>query len=431
MIRGSVILTRPAVFVEDSTGGVEIQSDSAAALKIGDEVEVTGEVNLDNFSPVIRKARFRLLREAVPVSPSVIAANQVAEGLYDSRFVQLEGYLRSISEEQDGALTLDLEAGPQSFHALLPPGRSRVLLHRLAQDSRLRLKGVSVVDARFNRAADPFVILVRSAEDVEVVAGPPWWRPSNLILATLVGLGLIFACNYLYLLAKHWRYRAVAEERERLANEIHDTLAQSFAGIGFQLQAIRNSVPRGAERLESQVDLAISMARTSHGEARRSIASLRPKSLGPTGLLPALQDCAKQMIKNGNVRVEIYGEDDNRAVPTRIPTRIKDTLYLIGQEAIANSIRHADPGVIRLTLQRTREFICLSIEDDGQGFIAGSQHAGFGLLGMRKRAESIEATLTISSTPGSGTLVEVKSPTRSHFLLRFWPRPRLSFTEDI
>lgn len=429
-VRGSVVLIRPAVYVQDSTGGVEIQSDNASknatGLKIGDEVEVTGEVTLDKFSPVIRKARFRLLRESVPVSPAVIAANQIAEGLYDSRFVQVEGYLRTISEGKDDALTLDLDAGTQSFRAILPPGRSRSLLQRLAQESRLRLRGVSVVDARFNKEADPFVILVRSAEDVEVMAGPPWWRPSTLILASLAGLTLIFIFNHLYLLAKHWRLRAVAEERERLANEIHDTLAQSFAGIGFQLQAIRNSVPHGAELLESQVDLAISMARTSHGEARRSIASLRPKSLGPTCLLLALRECAERMVKNGNVTVEADGADGGRTVPPRI----KDTLYLIGQEAIANSIRHAAPGAIRIRLQRSRESICLSVEDDGQGFIADSHYTGFGILGMRKRAESISATLTVKSAPESGTRVEVKAPIRSHLLFGLWQRPRLSAIRD-
>jgi signal transduction histidine kinase len=425
-VRGSVVLIRPAVYVQDSTGGVEIQADSATTLKIGDEVEVTGEVDIEKFSPVIRKAGLRLLRESVPVSPVVLTANQVAEGQYDSRFVQVEGYLRTVSVGNDDAITMDLDAGAQSFRAILPPGRSRSLLRRLAQESRLRLRGVSVVDARFNKGADPFVILVRSAQDVEVVAGPPWWRPSTLILASLAGLTLIFIFNHLYLLAKHWRLREVADERERLANEIHDTLAQSFAGIGFQLQAIRNSLPHGAELLESQVDLAISMARTSHGEARRSIANLRPKSLGPTGLLPALRECAERMVKNGNVTVEAYGADGSRIVPPRI----KDTLYLIGQEAIANSIRHAAPGAIRIRLQRTHESICLSVEDDGQGFIADSHYTGFGILGMRKRAESISATLTVKSAPESGTRVEVKAPIRSHLLFGLWQRPRLSAIRD-
>jgi len=423
-VRGSVILIRPAIYVQDSTGGVEIQHDNATTLKIGDEVEVTGEVDLDKYSPVIRKARLRLLRETTPVSPVVLTANQVAEAQYDSRFVQVEGFLRTMSEGNDGAITLDLEAGAQSFRAILSPGRSKSLLQRLARESRLRLRGVSVVDARFNKEADPFVILVRSAEDVEVLAGPPWWRPSTLILATLTCLTLIFIFNHLYLLAKHWRLRAVADERERLANEIHDTLAQSFAGIGFQLQAIRNSLPHGAELLKSQVDLAISMARSSHVESRRSIADLRPKSLVGVGLLPALRECAERMVKNGNLTVEAYGEDGGR----NAPPRIKDTLYLIGQEAIANSIRHAAPDTIRIRLQRTREFIYLSVEDDGQGFMTDRHYTGFGILGMHKRAESISATLTVKSAPGSGTRVEVKAPIRSHFLLGIWPRLRLSAT---
>jgi signal transduction histidine kinase len=375
--------------VQDSIrGGVEIQSESTIPLKIGDEVEVTGEIGLDKVSPVMRNARFRLLREAVPVSPMVVTANQVAEGNYDGMFVQVDGYLRAISTEKDNALTMRLEAGTQSFRAILPAGRSRSHLQGLALQSRLRVRGVSVVDNRFNMAIDPFAILVRSAEDVDVVAGPPWWRPSTLIFAILVGLGLIFTLNHLILLAKHWRLRAVAEERERLAHEIHDTLAQSFAGIGFQLQAIRNSMPRDAQILERQVDQAMLMARTSHEEARRSIASLRPESLGHVGLLPALRECAERMVKSGNVKVETSGEDDGRVVPPQI----KDTLFRIGQEAIANSIRHADPDTIRIRLQQQRASLCLSVEDNGHGFIVDSDHAGFGLLGMHKRAESISAS---------------------------------------
>lgn len=420
-IRGSVVLTRPTLYVQDSTASVEVQPDANTPLKIGDEVEVTGEVNLDKYSPVIRKARIRLLREAIPVSPVVVTANQIAEGYYDGRFVQVDAYLRTISPGNDGSQRLYLDAGTQSFHAILPPGRSGSHLGRLAIESRLRLQGISVLDPRFNQDADPFVILVRSAEDVEVVAGPPWWRPSTLIFAILVGLALIFAINHLYLLAKHWRLRAVAEERERLAHEIHDTLAQSFAGIGFQLQAIRNSLPRGASVLERQVDLAMSMARTSHGEARRSIASLRPECVGSIGLLPALRDCAERMVQNGNVAVETFGEDGVRAVPPRI----RDTFYRIGQEAIVNSIRHAAPGTIRIRLQRTRASICLSVEDDGDGFVADSDHAGFGLLGMRKRADSISAALIVRSTPGSGTRVEVRAAVGSRLLLGLW-RPRHS-----
>ena len=120
-VRGSVVLTRPTIYLQDSTGGVEMQSDSLMPLKIGDEVEVSGEVDLHGFNPVIRKARLRSLRESVPVSPVATAANQVAAGGYDGRFVQVEGLLNTISMEKHGTLKLDLDAGTQSFHAIMPP----------------------------------------------------------------------------------------------------------------------------------------------------------------------------------------------------------------------------------------------------------------------------------------------------------------------
>ena len=415
-IRGTVVLIRPAIFVEDSLGGgIEVQTDGPTPVKIGDEVEVTGEVNLEGLNPTLRKARVRLLGQSVPIQPLSLTANQIAEGHYDGWFVQVEGHLHAKSEK-DGRVTLDLDAGTQSFHAILPPGRSRSHAQDLALQSRLRLRGVSVVDPRYNTAADPFVILVRSAEDVDVVAGPPWYRPSNLILGGLVALALVFTLNYLYLLANHWRLRTVAEERERLAHEIHDTLAQSFAGIGFQLQAIRNSLLGGAPVLERQVDRAMLMARTSHEEARRSIANLHPASLGHMGLLPALRECAERMVSSGKVRVETEGEDEGRMVPLHV----KDTLFRIGQEAIANSIRHAEPDTIRIRLHQQGAFLVLSVEDDGHGFIADGDHAGFGLLGMQKRAERISAILTVRSAPGRGTQVEVKAATGSSFLSVLW-----------
>jgi signal transduction histidine kinase len=117
------------------------------------------------------------------------------------------------------------------------------------------------------------------------------------------------------------------------------------------------------------------------------------------------------MIKNGKVKVETQGEEHVRDVPLHV----KDTLFRIGQEAIANSVRHAVPRTIRITLQQQRATLCLSVEDDGGGFTTDSNHAGFGLLGMRRRAESISAALVIRSTPGSGTQVEVKAAVRPYF----------------
>jgi signal transduction histidine kinase len=137
---------------------------------------------------------------------------------------------------------------------------------------------------------------------------------------------------------KNWRLRAIAEERERLALQIHDTLAQSFAGIGYQLQAIRNTIPEGNEIFEQRVDLAMSMARNSHEEARRCIANLRPESLEQVVLLPALRGYAELMVKNGAVKIEVLPGSDGRG----LPPRVRDALFRIGKEAIANAVRHAN-----------------------------------------------------------------------------------------
>ena len=97
---------------------------------------------------------------------------------------------------------------------------------------------------------------------------------------------LPFAALAIVMMARHWRRRIVAEERARLALEIHDTLSPSFAGIGFQLPAIRNSIPANAHGLEQQVDLAIELTRSSHEEARRSIARLLRRRSATPGSFP-------------------------------------------------------------------------------------------------------------------------------------------------
>ena len=122
-------------------GRVQIQTSDAVPLKIGDTVEVTGEVNLDRFSPVIRNAQIRLLSESVPIPPAVLTANQLASGTYDGTFVQVEGYLSSTSVGKDGSLILYMDAGTQLFRVLLPAGRSRSRLRDIAVDEPAAHKG--------------------------------------------------------------------------------------------------------------------------------------------------------------------------------------------------------------------------------------------------------------------------------------------------
>jgi signal transduction histidine kinase len=314
-------------------------------------------------------------------------------------------------------MILDLQESEQSFRAIMNPGRGDVIFRKLKKNSLLRLRGVCVVDSEYTHNLTPFVLLLRSADDVNVLAGPPWWSVGHLAVITVVALILVLAAQVLYSRVEHWRLRAVLEERERLAHEIHDTIAQSFAGIGFQLQAIRNDLQDKNATVHRHLDLACDLVRHSHDEARRSIATLRPESLESIGLLPALDRCARRMVEGGSVHVRISNGGGTRP----IPVRTSDALYKIGQEAIANAIRHANPTWLSIILRYEKSELHLVVEDDGAGFTAGGEFLGFGLQGMRKRAESISAELEIESTPGNGTRVRVTAPLPPRFTFKAWP----------
>jgi signal transduction histidine kinase len=402
-VRGVVILTAPKLYVEDHTGGIAVEPSSSPALKIGDEVEVSGLVEPHAFSSVLKAARVRLLWEAAPDPPLSITANQAASGAFDAMFIQTEGRLKERPARDGNTVSLDLEREQQEFRAVLNAGRSAPRLSDVYPGSTLRLRGICTSDPRWTRNLTPFVLLVRSASDISVIAGPPWWSWSTLIPFAVIALVFIGAGYHVLVLARHWRLQAILEERSRLAHEIHDTLAQSFAGISFQLQAIRTSMPPNQPILEEQVRVACDLVRHSHEEARRGIARLRPESLQDNGLLPALQAAAAHMVGSGKILVKARREGN----AVSIPLRISDTLFRIGQEAIANAVQHADASVIRISAVYHRSTLRLSIEDDGCGFDAEAPHGGFGLVGMKERARSIDAQLAIVSRPGAGTRVEV------------------------
>lgn len=406
LVRGIVVLTAPSLYVQDTTGGVKIEPEGGPSLKIGDEVEASGIVEPHEFSAVLKHANIRLLWEGSPVPPFSVTAGQAATGAYDASFIQTDGQLTARRTDANGETILNLEQGPQEFQARLKPGRSISHVRNLRTGSTLRLRGICSVDPGLTGNVTPFVLLVPSSEDLQVIAGPPWWSWSTLIPLGLMLFAASAGVHHAYVLAKHWRLRAVVDERERLAHEIHDTLAQSFAGLAFQLQAIRNSMHSEFPVLEQQVLLACDLVRHSHEEARRSIASLRPQTLESVGLLVALQACAAKMVRHGNVQIVTSSKGN----PQALPLRTKDTLFRIGQEAIANALHHAEPKTIVITTVYDSGVVRLRIEDDGNGFSPESETRGFGLNGMRKRAESISADFRLVSAPASGTLVEIAAP---------------------
>lgn len=417
-IRGSVILTAPMLFVQDSTGGISVPEPISPSLKVGDQVEVTGQIHTTDFTTSLEHATVHALWEGTPMPAVTVSASQAATGAFDATFIEVEGRLRKKEQGPNNTLVFDFDAGPQSFRAIMNRGRGDYLFAKLKPNSLLRLRGVCAVNSVYTHNLTPFVLLLRSPEDVDVLAKPPWFSAGHLIAIGFGLLTLALVANYFYTRVEHWRLRAVLEERERLAHEMHDTLAQSFAGIGFQLEAIRNGIPEGFPVTHQQLDLATDLVRHSHEEARRSIAILRPESLESGDLLKALELCAKRMVEGGSVKISTASYGEARG----LPLRITDTLYRIGQEAIANAVRHAHPSTIQISLQYTRNLVTMMIVDDGAGFAPNGSLRGFGIRGMRKRAAGISAKFEIAGVPGAGTQVRVDVLLPPRITWLSWPQ---------
>jgi signal transduction histidine kinase len=198
---------------------------------------------------------------------------------------------------------------------------------------------------------------------------------------------------------------AVSRERNRLAHELHDTLAHGLSSVAVQLEAMRalwNSQPDTVHRMLAE---ALSATRGALGEARRAIRALRASPLEELGLAGALRALAQTEAARGGLNLELD-------VPQSMEGLERDAehaLYRIAAEALANVLRHADARRVRVSLRDTGGLVRLEIADDGRGFDVGALagDARFGLYGMGERSRIIGAKLAIESAAGNGTTVRV------------------------
>ena len=209
------------------------------------------------------------------------------------------------------------------------------------------------------------------------------------------------------------REAGIADERRRLAAEIHDTIAQGLTGIIAQLQAVATTSDHEAVR--EHVDRATELARHSLGEARRSVHNLAPAGLSYDGLPEALRKTVDQWADRTGVPTEFT----LTGTAEHLHGEVSATLLRITQEALANVSKHAAATRVGVTLSFMDDEVTLDIRDDGKGFEpmgvrSRSSNGGFGLEGMRARAERIAGSLTVEAEPGSGTAVSARVPLVLH-----------------
>ncbi len=208
------------------------------------------------------------------------------------------------------------------------------------------------------------------------------------------------------------REAGILDERQRMAQEIHDTLAQGLTGIVTQLQAAEQA-GQDPERRGRHLAAAIGLARESLSEARRSVHALRPEPLETVRLAEALAGVATRWSALHGITVQVATTGE--VVP--LPPEAEFALLRTAQEALANVAKHAGAGKVGVTLSYMEQEVALDVRDDGRGFEPAAPDpesrtgAGFGLVAMRQRIEALCGTLEIESEPGLGTAVSARVPT--------------------
>jgi two-component system NarL family sensor kinase len=201
------------------------------------------------------------------------------------------------------------------------------------------------------------------------------------------------------------------EERNRLAREIHDTLAQGLAGITLQLETADALLESGqaTPKVRKTIGQALKLARNSLEEARRSVLDLRAAPLEGRTLAQALKVLAQETAAKGDLEVEFELVGGERP----LPVRIEAGLYRMAQEALANVVQHAAAQRVGLGLTTLPDQVTLVVADDGHGFDPErTQRDRFGLIGLNERAKLLGGTLQLHSSPEAGTRIEINVPVR-------------------
>jgi len=415
-VRATLTRNGSPIYIEDSTEGAAVEDVPQQNLKIGDQLLVRGWPEETDRGLVFRNAEVRVLWPGIPVAPLAVTADQAALGKFANSLIQLQGRLVD-DGMSDPDSWLKIESGNQIFLARFDSAKGNLLLPRLDRGSLLRLRGICSVRPEDTHYVGGFALLVRSAEDMDIVSGAPWWSPRHLFEFGIALLGIIWAAHATRVKTVSARFRAIMAERARVGHELHDTLAQNFAGVAFQIQAAKNNVPAGDVLLGRHLDLALDMVRHSHSEAHRSIIMLRPQGLSET---TNLEDALKHSIERMTEGCDINLDFGVNGTQTGLPLFVQDALYRVAQESIANALRHGRPRSLRVSLDYEPRMVTLKVTDDGGGFDPSALNgSGFGVSGMKQRIRALHGTFAITSKRGEGTQVSAEVPRRSVSLSQF------------
>ena len=418
-VRGVVGYQQPghALFVQSEGKALRVLTEQDLPLEIGDRVDVVGFPAMGESAPILQDAVIHRLGLGQPPEPVEFDIDVPWEQ-YDGAVVTTRAKLLNRQASTDGTRFL-LQRGDLIFDATLQPGSAEDHLASIPLNSEVRITGICLVrSGGLWRIPQSFRMLLRSTQDVRVLKTPSWWNLRHTLWVLGVTAAILFIVmawvvvlgrrlrEQMAVIRQKLRTGAVLEERNRIARELHDTLEQELAGITMQLDLAVDCFQQAPRVTQQALETARNMSRHSMIEARRSVWDLRCQLLEDGDLVSALTQIVQPLAPPDRVNMEVA----IKGSPVRLPGPIEMNLLRIGQEAVANAVKHGKATQVAIELRYAPTSACLQVSDNGQGFAAseGSRAGHFGLLDMRERAQSMGSELKVQSEPGRGTRISVE-----------------------
>jgi signal transduction histidine kinase len=410
------------LYLRGEGGSMFVQTAQSMTIQIGDEVEAEGYPIVTPFRPSMSAVDVKKTGTAAKPEPVTFHAAQTRHSREQCELVSVIADLLEVNRDR-ASMNLVCRTEGQTFEAIL--GLPLKPTKALMPGMKLRLTGICefITDRPLviPRNATGFRLILRQAEDIGVLAQAPWWteRRARLLLGSLLALAaavggwavmLQFMVNkQKNVIRQQAQQQATLEERQRIAQDFHDTLEQELVGVNMLLDDTARRMNGGESPATQPLDLARRLLRRARDDSRSTIRELRSVALERRGLPAAIEELLRPLATAAGAEfmVAVNG------TPVRLAGTLETSLLRLTQEAVANAAKHSGAKRIEVKLDYDEESIRLSVRDDGCGFdpLATTVLAGhFGMSGMRERAEKIAGRLSINSAPGKGTEIEVHVP---------------------
>lgn len=451
---GVVIFVMPRRFFYLLDGGASVRVESSeAGIKAGDMVEVSGFINTTSVLAMFSEAVVRVIGKGEVPAPELASIEKILNPKVRSdeemvslpghpdmsgRLIRLSGVLRRVlPADNEGTATLMIESGEDLIQSFVPVFNDEASrrISQWVEGSTVEISGVceleiDSIDSPPWFSVTGFHLWMSSPEDLRLVSTPPWWTPPRLgILLAGVLLALFLSLAWANAMRRRVSIRGtqlaaeiaaressklefdtILRERRRLANDLHDNLEQSLTGLALQLEIANRSRVSDPALSERHLNIARQFLERSRREAHRTIWDLRAPGHEGKDFLDILVNRISSMLEGSGIALILKREGD----PSVLMDLVAGNLMLLAQEAVTNSLKHADASEISIRFRVLPNHAELVIEDNGRGFISsdvpGQYEGHFGLQGMRERTKRLGGQIELRTSPEQGTTIHVRVP---------------------